>query len=435
MIILFFLGVLIVLSESSLFDNITIIYLKFNYYEYKEYNYELTVPEGEEFGIKYEIRVIPTYWFLNNIEILNDQDIKYLRTYTTPYPQGFYGASTWEYLFFKAERKTNQTKIFHFSYGEELNSGNRVLTTAFVKINVCDKQYKDQCMNNSTHKCICDDLNQNCESKILCNQMQVASENSCHLAAVPSPSTEKCVYIKSGEYPSVQERCIVKKICMDNLSFKDCNSATTLNPQAMKCLYNNISKICEKKELCEIETSPNKTVCANILTSNQAKTKCFYDQNKNLCAIKDICSEIEFPSKEICENAITSNENLKCIFEENEKKCVELYLCSENIINPEINCEKATTLNVKSKCVYDEKENKCKEEDKTCSDIKDGATEEICINAKISENKKKCILDNDKKGCVEVEKDESEELYFENSGNKLIYSFLNLAYLYLFLEY
>lgn len=54
---------------------------------------------------------------------------------------------------------------------------------------------------------------------------------------------------------------------------------------------------------------------------------------------------------------------------------------------------------------------------------------------KISENKKKCILDNDKKGCVEVEKDESEELYFENSGNKLIYSFLNLAYLYLFLEY
>ena len=435
MITLFFLGALISLSESSLFDNMTIIYLKFSYGEYKEYNYELTVPEGEEFGIKYEIKVIPSEWFLKNTEMLDDLDIKYTGSYTTPYPKGFYGASTWKYLFFKAIRKTNQTKIFHFSYEEEQNNGNIVYTTSFVKINVCDKKYKDQCINNSTYKCICDDLNENCESKILCNQIQTPSENSCQQAVTSTPSTEKCVYVKSGEYPNVQERCIAKKLCLNNLSFEDCNSATTLNPQAMKCLYNNISKICEQKELCEIETSPNKTICENILTSNQAKTKCLYDKNKNICVIKDICSEIEFPSKEICENAITSNESLKCIFEENEKKCVEKYLCSENIINPEMNCEKVTTLNIKSKCVYDEKENKCKEEDKTCSDIKDGATEEICINAKISEDKKKCVLDNDKKGCVEVEKDENGELYFENSGNKIMYSFLNLAYLYLFIEY
>ena len=64
---LFFLGILIVLSKSSLFDNMTIIYLENSYNEYKEYNYELTVPEGEEFGIKYKIQVIPSKWFLKKI--------------------------------------------------------------------------------------------------------------------------------------------------------------------------------------------------------------------------------------------------------------------------------------------------------------------------------------------------------------------------------
>ena len=59
--------------------------------------------------------------------------------------------------------------------------------------------------------------------------------------------------------------------------------------------------------------------------------------------------------------------------------------------NLEINCKKSSTLNIKTKCVYDEKENKCKEENKTCSDFVEEASEELCLNLKTSSENMTCI--------------------------------------------
>ena len=66
---------------------------------------------------------------------------------------------------------------------------------------------------------------------------------------------------------------------------------------------------------------------------------------------------------------------------------------------PEINCEKATTLNIKTKCFYDEDQKKCNEKNRTCSEIIEGANNEICASA--STEKNICLYNKNLKQCIE----------------------------------
>ena len=83
------------------------------------------------------------------------------------------------------------------------------------------------------------------------------------------------------------------------------------------------------------------------------------------------------------------------------EKCVIKKLCNNSLTEDE--CTSAEATNPKtSKCVYDKIQKICKEEEKLCSEIKDGATKEICSSAKVSEANKTCVFDNDKNFCSEV---------------------------------
>ena len=66
------------------------------------------------------------------------------------------------------------------------------------------------------------------------------------------------------------------------------------------------------------------------------------------------------------------------------------------------NCEKAETLNIETKCIYNESQNKCIEEEKFCNEIDNGATEDICLNAKITKEDAQCIFSEEKNSCEEV---------------------------------
>ena len=49
------------------------------------------------------------------------------------------------------------------------------------------------------------------------------------------------------------------------------------------------------------------------------------------------------------------------------------------------------------------KENKCKEENKTCSDFVEEASEELCLNLNTSSENMTCIFNNSSKSCNEID--------------------------------
>ena len=180
-------------------------------------------------------------------------------------------------------------------------------------------------------------------------------------------------------------------------------SNITINISVYDPEINKEENICEKKEICEIEENPSFSSCGAIPTSEPNKTICIYDEINNKCMIKKKCIKVDFPSKETCENAIASQEQFICTFDEINNECREIMLCSLVLTNLEINCEKSSTLNIKTKCVYDEKENKCKEENKTCTDFVEEASEELCLNLKTSSENMTCIFNNSSKSCNEID--------------------------------
>ena len=207
------------------------------------------------------------------------------------------------------------------------------------------------------------------------------------------------------------------------LSEAECNSAITSNPKAIKCIYNKKENICESKEICEIEENPSFSSCSSISTSESNKTICIYDEINNKCMIKQKCMKVDFPSKKTCENAIASQEQFICTFDEKKNECREIMLCSLVLTNLEINCKKSSTLNIKTKCVYDEKENKCKEENKTCSDFVEEASEELCLNLNTSSENMTCIFNNSTKSCNEIDLEDF-EVFEKNVGKNINLGFI-----------
>jgi len=141
---------------------------------------------------------------------------------------------------------------------------------------------------------------------------------------------------------------------------------------------------------------------------NNQTAKCVYNRENNNCISKTLCDKVENVSKSSCENAVTSTPSLtKCSYEKSEEgsntqeKCIIKKLCSESLTEEE--CSSAEPISPKtSKCVYDKIQNICTEEKKFCYEIEDGATEDICSSAKVTEENKTCIFNNETKFCSEV---------------------------------
>ena len=141
---------------------------------------------------------------------------------------------------------------------------------------------------------------------------------------------------------------------------------------------------------------------------NNQTAKCVYNRENKKCISKTLCDKVENVSKSSCENAVTSTPSLtKCSYEKSEEgsntqeKCIIKKLCSNSLTEEE--CSTAEPINPKtSKCVYDKIQNICTEEKKFCYEIKDGANEEICTSAKVTEENKTCIFNNETNFCSEV---------------------------------
>ena len=72
-------------------------------------------------------------------------------------------------------------------------------------------------------------------------------------------------------------------------------------------------------------------------------------------------------------------------------------------------CNKIENLTHNIKCVYDETQNICKKEEKLCYEIDMVKSEDICLNARVSNDNKICVLNKETKKCNEVDKEIEEE--------------------------
>ena len=165
---------------------------------------------------------------------------------------------------------------------------------------------------------------------------------------------------------------------------------------------------------------------------NNETSKCIYNKENKNCISKALCDKIENVSKTSCEDAVTSTPSLtKCYYEKykeganTQEKCVIKKLCGNSLTEEE--CSSAETKNPKtSKCVFDKIQNICKEEKKLCYEIEDGATNDICSSAKVSDANKTCVFDNETNLCNEV-------YIMKNDADKYKKNILLCFFLYLLL--
>ena len=388
-------------------ENITIF--KISYPIKPSYFYEFTVSKNEIFGFQFsKARGVPSGWICSNIS--SNIQFLYSTTYDFLYEEykkekeeaiansiRFYkepmvGGSELYYQVFKALNESDQPISLFYNYYIISNK----YTNVTINIWICDVNYKDQCINNETIKCVYNKENKSCFSRPLCDKLEEISENSCDNAVTSNPSLTKCIYDKNNSL----DKCSIKNLCINSLTEEECNSAIVLNSETSKCIFNSEKNKCELKEICELEENPSKEKCEQIITSNPLKNKCIFDSIKEKCIIKTICVYVESPSNQNCENSLLSKEKMKCI--------------------------------------YEEKNNKCIEEEKLCNEIDSGANDEICLNAKTSKEDTQCIFNEEKNSCEEVnvekeivvDNDIEENHSTYNNANNLLFCLLCLCYLF-----
>jgi hypothetical protein len=148
------------------------------------------------------------------------------------------------------------------------------------------------------------------------------------------------------------------------------------------------------------------------------------DQNKHCRLRNNECKEYYYGCNSISEESVCKSVILeygeKCEFKNNA--CTDKTMqCSEytTILDADEgkSCLNLIPSNVMKKCAYSDYN--CSEEDKLCTEFTSGATKEICEKAPTSSNKKKCVLSDDTKSCVE-----KDGAYFIKAFSSLLFLLL-----------
>ena len=272
--------------------------------------------------------------------------------------------------------------------------------------NECESQ---ETLTPDKTKCVFNKAKSKCETKTLCEQVEVPSKENCE-----SATNKKCVYNLE------EHKCEIKDLCLlIDPSFASkfiCESATT-SKIGLKCVYDFEKKICSEQSLCLNVENPNQTSCVNA-TTGDFRSRCIYDDINKVCKIENkTCEDIKLEaSKELCESIYYDSGDYGCIYDEDLKQCKLTRRCLRVQQQNEQNCKiSPTDDNIRKKCVYFAEYEICKQELKFCNEIIYGATEEICENARVSEKGNKCILN-----ITNPESYFCEEVISLDTGSKII---------------
>jgi len=270
----------------------------------------------------------------------------------------------------------------------------------------------------------------------------------CHWShSYTSKESKYISFLNSTIYDYLGEECQKENEIAKNLS-------NSTHPYFPKCIYGGSEYYYEIFKALDVADQPQllnfsyftyNTIQFNVSIKvwicdekykdqciNNETTKCVYDKENKKCISKTLCDKVENVSKFSCENAVTSTPSLtKCSYEEPQdsfnanEKCAIQNLCTNSLTEEE--CASAEPINPKtSKCVFDKIQNVCKEEKKLCNEIENGATKDICLNAKVSDDNKTCVLNYETNLCNEVYIMKNDAVDFKK--NILLCCFLSLLF-------
>ena len=244
----------------------------------------------------------------------------------------------------------------------------------------------------------------------------ITDENECNSNIPYNNYQYKCFYKDS--------LCTqVLKTCSDYKEGEGFDSCRNIHPadQSKECRLINgqcteVDKT-QKPSCSDYKKGLESEYCIEIILEDTNKY-CIFRKNECIESYKS-CSSYTGSDASVC-NSIIRDYGRKCVFENNACKDKPMK-CSEytTILDAEdgYSCVNIIPSNVMKKCVYSD--HNCKEEDKYSTEFTSGATEEIGEKAPTSSEKKKCVLSDDNKTCVE-----KESSYFIISFSSLLFLLL-----------
>ena len=197
---------------------------------------------------------------------------------------------------------------------------------------------------------------------------------------------------------------------------KECESITPKNYYSYKCVFKGEKCQQEQKTCSDYKKGEDSYYCTGIHLSDYNNKHCTFENDECKESYRE-CSYYTGNDESKCKSIITQNGG-RCVFEGNTCKDKVTTCSGFTSLLDEDNgqsCEKISPSDVFKKCVYSNYN--CKEEDKYCTEFTSDATKEICEKAPTSSNKKKCVLSDDKKSCV------------EKNGANIIKAFSSLLFL------
>lgn len=208
-----------------------------------------------------------------------------------------------------------------------------------------------------------------------------------------------------------------KDECEKNIPLEGSNGIFNSDKYKRKCVFRNNKCITVPRESCsEFKKGEEEKYCKNIVPLDELKYCKLVNQEckefyKDCYNIKD---------KYECISNIPLR-NIGCKFTPYFHYCLSLdsgnMNCSlfQEFINPQ-KCESIIPSNFLKKCVFSG--NNCYEKDKKCLDFKKNVTKEICENAPTSMEQNKCIINEEKDECIEVDREGKEIIKTEEEDKK-----------------
>ena len=321
-------------------------------------------------------------------------------------------------------------------------------------INKCIKYLKDTNCNNivlTDPKKNCKYLYEGCiETYKKCELYDGNNQQECESIAPDDFITTKCVF-KEGQCKSQRRISCENDYVLRGLGWYD-DICTNIQPADgdKYCLFK--SNMCfEHFKECGLYKGNNASICNKIIP--QDHEPCEFKNGQCVKKTSFKCSDYETyldftlheSIRDSCEGIRISNNMKRCIYKVSDNSCTETYMHCYDFdsgANKDI-CEQAPTLIFWKKCVLESGTDKCTMKDKYCKEINldsikdtcqkalnspyrercdpfigddecviaekqcaqtDSIIEETCNTAKISSDNYKCVVSEDKKSCIEVDK-------------------------------
>jgi len=297
-------------------------------------------------------------------------------------------------------------------------------------IKIIEGDYKDY------YKCVLDKDKECIPKKLMCEGSPGTNDEECKQYET-SDTNKFCIYDSNSKCKEIYKYCSDyngKDITKDKApceSIIPYDESGSLPLPTHKCEFiTNVGCVKKAKACNEAHTDIE---CTNMTPSDKDNMKCIFYEGKcneqyKTCENYNLnCqSNNKVVDETICKNIKLESNSQKCVYTpkdgETPAKCETKSISCSDYNNFLMNVCQSFSPTTQTKCLYSN--SACTKESKTCLELsitQEDITDDICKNAKTSNDNKECKLKANKKGCEEKDKpqggSDSEESGSGESGS------------------